>query len=204
MIRINLLPHREERRKTLRQQFYAFSGLVVVLAGLIWFVGFSYIGGQIEGQTAKNDYLKKEISALDDQIAEIKTLKEQTHSLLSRKQVIESLQANRSETVHLFNELARQLPVGVYLRSIKQEQQKVILTGYAQSNARVSSLMSNLDESPVLERPVLVEIKAAMVGKRRLSEFNMFVFLTRQTSDEEVGVRGTKSPKTAGKTGGAK
>jgi type IV pilus assembly protein PilN len=200
MIRINLLPHREERRKSLRQQFYALSGLVAVLAGLIWFVGFSFISGQIEGQTAKNDYLKKEISALDGQIEEIKKLKEQTDSLLSRKQVIESLQANRSETVHLFNELARQLPVGVYLRSIKQEQQKVILTGYAQSNARVSSLMSNLDESPVLERPVLVEIKAAMVGKRRLSEFNMHIFLTRQTSDE-AGARGAKS---AGKPGGAK
>ena len=200
MIRINLLPHREERRKSLRQQFYALSGLVAVLAGLIWFVGFSFISGQIEGQTAKNDYLKKEISALDGQIEEIKKLKEQTDSLLSRKQVIESLQANRSETVHLFNELARQLPVGVYLRSIKQEQQKVILTGYAQSNARVSSLMSNLDESPVLERPVLVEIKAAMVGKRRLSEFNMHIYLTRQTSDE-AGARGAKS---AGKPGGAK
>jgi type IV pilus assembly protein PilN len=203
MIRINLLPHREERRRTLRQQFYALSGLVTVLAGVIWFVGFSFISGQIEGQTAKNDYLKKEISSLDGQIAEIKKLKEQTDSLLSRKQVIESLQANRSETVHLFNELARQLPVGVYLRSIKQEQQKVILTGYAQSNARVSSLMSNLDESPVLERPVLVEIKATTVGKRRLSEFNMYIFLTRQTSDE-AGLRGAKAVKPVSKPGGAK
>ncbi len=203
MIRINLLPHREERRKSLRQQFYALSGLVAVLAGLIWFVGFSFISGQIESQTAKNDYLKKEISTLDGQIEEIKKLKEQTDSLLSRKQVIESLQANRSETVHLFNELARQLPVGVYLRSIKQEQQKVILTGYAQSNARVSSLMSNLDESPVLERPVLVEIKAAMVGKRRLNEFNMYIYLTRQTSDED-GARGAKPSKSASKSGGAK
>ncbi len=203
MIRINLLPHREERRRTLRQQFYALSGLVTVLAGVIWFVGFSFISGQIEGQTAKNDYLKKEISSLDGQIAEIKKLKEQTDSLLSRKQVIESLQANRSETVHLFNELARQLPVGVYLRSIKQEQQKVILTGYAQSNARVSSLMSNLDESPVLERPVLVEIKATTVGKRRLSEFNMYIFLTRQTSDE-ADLRGAKAVKPVSKPGGAK
>jgi type IV pilus assembly protein PilN len=203
MIRINLLPHREARRKTLRQQFYAFTGLVAGLAGLVWFVGFSFISGQVESQTAKNDYLKKEIATLDSQIEEIKKLKEQTDSLLSRKQVIESLQANRSETVHLFNELARQLPVGVYLRSIKQEQQKVTLVGYAQSNARVSSLMSNLDESPVLERPVLVEIKAAMVGKRRLSEFNMYIFLTRQTSDED-GSRGAKAGKTASKSGGAK
>ncbi|GAB1394322.1 hypothetical protein MASR1M60_24860 [Rhodocyclaceae bacterium] len=203
MIRINLLPHREERRRSLRQQFFALSSLVVVLAGLIWFVGFTFISGQIEGQVAKNEYLKKEITALNNQIEEIKKLKEQTDSLLSRKQVIESLQANRSETVYLFNELAKQLPVGVYLRSIKQEQQKVTLTGYAQSNARVSSLMSNLDESPFLERPVLVEIKAAMVGKRRLSEFNMHIFLTRQTSDEDAS-RAGKSAKSASKSGGAK
>lgn len=203
MIRINLLPHREERRRSLRQQFFALSGLVVVLAGLIWFVGFTFISGQIEGQVAKNEYLKKEIAALNNQIEEIKKLKEQTDSLLSRKQVIESLQANRSETVYLFNELAKQLPVGVYLRSIKQEQQKVTLTGYAQSNARVSSLMSNLDESPFLERPVLVEIKAAMVGKRRLSEFNMHIFLTRQTSDEDAS-RAGKSAKSVSKSGGAK
>jgi type IV pilus assembly protein PilN len=185
MIRINLLPHREERRKALRQQFYALAGLVTVLAAAIWFLGYSYIENRIETQAAKNAFLKKEIAALDEQIAEIKKLKEQTESLLARKQVIESLQANRSETVHLFNELARQLPGGIYLRSIKQEQQKITLIGYAQSNARVSTLMHNLDESPVLERPVLIEIKAVMVGKRRMNEFNMHVHFTRQTSESE-------------------
>lgn len=183
MIRINLLPHREERRKALRQQFYALAGLVTVLAGLIWFVGYSYIENQIEHQAAKNAFLKKEIAVLDEQIAEIKKLKEQTESLLARKQVIESLQANRSETVHLFNELARQLPSGIYLRSIKQEQQKITLIGYAQSNARVSTLMHNLDESPVLERPVLVEIKAVTAGKRRMNEFTLQIHLTRQTTE---------------------
>jgi type IV pilus assembly protein PilN len=185
MIRINLLPHREERRKALRQQFYALSALVAVLAGLIWFVGFGYINNQIEHQTAKNAFLNKEIAALDTQIEEIKKLKEQTESLLARKQVIESLQANRSETVHLFNELASRLPSGIYLRSIKQEQQKILLVGYAQSNARVSTLMYNLDDSPVFERPVLIEIKAAMVGKRRMNEFSLNIHFTRQTSDGE-------------------
>jgi type IV pilus assembly protein PilN len=183
MIRINLLPHREERRKTLRQQFYALAGVVAILAGVIWFVGFSYIDNRIERQTAKNEYLKKEIAELDKQIEEIKKLKEQTESLLARKQVIEALQANRSETVHLFNELARQLPEGVFLSSIKQDAQKITLVGYAQSNARVSTLMHNLDESPVLERPVLVEIKAATVGKRRMNQFNILIHFTRQTSD---------------------
>lgn len=183
MIRINLLPHREERRKAQRQQFFAIAGLLAVLAGLIWFVGFTYINNRIDNQAAKNAFLKKEIAELDQQIEEIKKLKEQTESLLARKQVIESLQANRSETVHMFNEFARQLPAGVYLRSIKQDGQKITLNGYAQSNARVSTLMHNLDESPVFERPVLVEIKAAMIGKMRMNEFTMLIFFTRQTSD---------------------
>lgn len=182
MIRINLLPHREERRKALRQQFYALAGLMAVAAGAIWFVGFSYINSQIENQEAKNAFLKKEIAQLDEQIKEINKLKEQTESLLARKQVIESLQANRSETVHLFNELARQLPTGIYLRSIKQDGQKIELVGYAQSNARVSTLMHNLDASPYLERPALMEIKAVTQGKRRLNEFSMLIHFTRQTS----------------------
>jgi type IV pilus assembly protein PilN len=196
MIRINLLPHREERRKALRQQFFALAGLVAVLAGAIWFVGFTFINTQIENQEAKNVFLKKEIAELDKQIEEIKKLKEQTDSLLARKQVIESLQANRSETVHLFNELARQLPSGVYLRSIKQDGQKIALIGYAQSNARVSTLMHNLDASPYLERPILVEIKAVTQGKRRMNEFSMLIHFTRQTSDS--------SGKPAQKPGAAK
>lgn len=185
MIRINLLPHREEKRKALRQQFYALSGLVAVLAGLVWFVGFGYINNEIDLQSGKNEFLKREVAELDKQIAEIQKLREQTESLLARKRVIESLQANRSETVHLFSELARQLPEGTYLRSIKQEGQKITLIGYAQSNARVSTLMHNLDESPVLERPVLVEIRAVELGKRRMSEFNLVIHFTRQTSEAE-------------------
>jgi type IV pilus assembly protein PilN len=184
VIRVNLLPHREEKRKALRQQFYALSALVAVLAAFIWFVGYSLIDAMIARQAEKNRFLKSEIAVLDKQIEEIKKLKEQTESLLQRKQVIEALQANRTETVHLFNELARQLPSGVYLKSIKQEGQKITLVGYAQSNARVSTLMHNLDESPILERPVLIEIKAAQVGKRRMSEFSMSIFFSRQSSTD--------------------
>ena len=114
---------------------------------------------------------------------EIKKLKEQTDALLARKQVIESLQANRAEIAYLFNELARQVPAGIYLRSVKQTGQKVALVGYAQSSARVSTLMRNLDESPLLEKPQLVEIKSATVGRRRLNDFSMNVSITRQTAD---------------------
>jgi type IV pilus assembly protein PilN len=186
VIRINLLPHREEKRKALRQQFYALSGLVAILAGLIWFVGYGLIDRQIQEQSAKNDFLKKEVALLDKEIEDIKKLKEQTDALLARKRIIESLQANRFETVHLFNELARRLPAGTYLRSIKQDDQKITLVGYTQSNARVSTLMNNLEASPVLERPMLVEIKATQVARRRMNEFTLVIHFTRQTTETEA------------------
>jgi type IV pilus assembly protein PilN len=183
VIRINLLPHREEKRKARREQFYALSGLMLVLGGVIWFLGFTVINGYISSQEGKNAYLKSQISELDKQIDEIKKLKEQTEALLARKQVIESLQANRAETVYLFNELARQVPAGIYLRSVRQTGQKISLAGYAQSSARVSTLMRNLDESPLLEKPELVEIKSVTVGRRRLGEFSLSISITRQTAD---------------------
>lgn len=192
MIRINLLPHREEKRKSRREQFYALSALMLVLGGLLWFLGYTVINGYISSQDSKNAFLKSEIAVLDKQIDEIKKLKEQTDALLARKQIIESLQANRAETVYLFNELAKQVPAGIYLRSVKQVGAKVNLTGFAQSSARVSTLMRNLDESPLLEMPQLVEIKASTVDKRRLNEFNLGISLTRQMTD------GTKMPSQSG------
>jgi type IV pilus assembly protein PilN len=194
VIRINLLPHREEKRKARREQFYALSGLMLVLGGVIWFLGFTVINGYISSQESKNAFLKSEIAALDKQIDEIKKLKEQTEALLARKQVIESLQANRAETVYLFNELARQVPTGIYLRSVKQTGLKVTLNGYSQSSARVSTLMRNLDESPLLEKPQLVEIKAATVGKRRLAEFTLNIDITRQTADSTKKPAGGPAP----------
>lgn len=190
MIRVNLLPWREERRKARRQQFFAFAGVIAGIAAVIWFMGYGAINGYVGAQEGRNAFLKSEIAALDKEIEEIKRLREQTDSLLSRKRVIESLQANRTETVHLFNELARQVPEGVYLKSIKQSGDKINLVGYAQSNARVSSLMRNLEASPVMERPDLAEIKSAPVGNRRLSEFNLNVYITRQTTDD--GKKGAK------------
>ena len=184
MIGINLLPHREEMRRERRQQFYALAGLITVLAALIWFLGYSLINGAISAQEEQNAFLKKEIAGIDREIEEIKRLSEQTDSLLSRKRIIESLQANRTETVHLFNELARQVPDGVYLKTLKQTGQKISLTGYAQSNSRVSTLMRNLESSPLLEKPDLIEIKAVTVNNRRLSEFNMNIQIRRQTTED--------------------
>lgn len=200
MIRVNLLPWREERRKARRQQFFALAGVMAVLAGIIWFMGYGVINGYIGTQDDKNNFLKREITGLDQEIAEIKRLKEQTDSLLSRKRIIESLQANRTEPVHLFNELARQVPDGAYLKWIKQTGDKINLVGYAQSNARVSSLMRNLEDSPVMERPGLVEIKAAAVGSRQLFEFNLNVFVTRKTTedDKKTGAKGKPAAKEGG------
>lgn len=179
MIRINLLPHREAKRKARRQQFYSLAGLVAALAVVIIVLVFSVISGYISSQEEENAFLKQEVATLDKQIEQIKRLKEQTQALLARKQVIESLQLDRAEPVLLLSELAKQVPDGVYLKLMKQEGQKVTLGGYAQSNARVSTLMRNLEASPWLERPALIEIKAVDVNKRRLSEFSMTVFITR-------------------------
>ncbi len=173
MIRINLLPHREEKRKARRQQFVLLAALTALAGLLVWFVGHSIITGYVEGQEAKNAFLKREIAVLDKEISEIKGLREQAEALLSRKQVIESLQTNRTETVQIFNELAQQMPEGVYLKSLKQTGAKINLIGYAQSNARVSNLMRNLEASPHLERADLVEVKAAVLNTRRVSEFNL-------------------------------
>lgn len=200
MIRINLLPHREEKRKARREQFYALSALMLVLGFVIWFLGFTLINGYISGQDSKNQYLKSQVSELDKQIDEIKKLKEQTEALLARKQVIESLQANRAETVYLFNELAKQVPAGIYLRSVKQNGMNVSLSGYSQSSARVSQLMRNLEESPLLEKARLVEIKAATVGRRRLGEFALDISITRQTAESTGTTKPAGAPLPVGKT----
>ena len=153
--------------------------MVSVLAGLIVFLVYTIISGYITAQEAKNDFLKKEILVLDKQIDQIKRLKEQTQALLARKQIIESLQRDRAEAVRLLSELVKQMPEGVYIRSLKQDGNKLSLNGYAQSSARVSTLMRNIEASPWLEKPLLIEIKAVMLDKRRLNEFNMNAMLKR-------------------------
>ena len=184
MIRINLLPHREEAKKAKREQFYVLTGLVSVLAALIVFAIYTLIDGQINAQAGNNDFLKKEIAVLDKQLDQIKRLKEQTQALLARKQVIENLQRDRGETVYLLSEMVKQVPEGVYIRTLKQDGLKVSLTGYAQSNARVSALMRNIEASPWLENPQLVEVKAGVLNGRRINEFSMNFILTRIKPDD--------------------
>lgn len=183
-VRINLLPHREERRKRARTHFAVLAGLTAALGLVIVGAVHIFYAGQVSTQQDRNRFLKNEISKLDKDIAEIKKLKEEIQALLARKQVIETLQADRSQTVHLLDELVRQMPEGVYLKSVKQRGLQVALSGYAQSNARVSTLMRNIEASPWLEKPELIEIRAGTVDKRRVSEFNLNLSLKRPTQEE--------------------
>ncbi|MEO8716658.1 MAG: PilN domain-containing protein [Burkholderiales bacterium] len=178
-VRINLLPHREERRKRGRQHFAVLGGLTAMLGLVIVGAGYLYVAGLISAQDQRNTFLKSEIAKLDKEIAEIKKLKDEIAALLARKQIIETLQADRAQTVHLLDQLVRQMPEGVYLRQLRQRGLAVNVQGYAQSNARVSTLMRNIESSPWLSNPQLIEIKAARVGNKRLSEFTMNLDLKR-------------------------
>ena len=192
MIRINLLPHRERRRKQQQQNFFIALGVVAAVGFAVWFVVHTYLNGQFEEQQERNKFLAEEITKLDKQIAEIAKVKEQTAALLARAKVVETLQATRAEVVHLMDQLVRQLPDGVYLKAVKQNGQKVTITGFTQSQARVSTLMRNLDSSPNLENPALIEIKAIQQGNQRINEFTMNIDITRAKTEEETRKPGAK------------
>lgn len=186
MIRINLLPHRKLKRKARQQQIGISAGVVFAVSLFIIWAGYDVIAGKIETQNGRNQFLNNQIAVLDRQIAEIKDIKNQTQELLSRKDVVETLQGNRAEVVHLLDQLVRQLPDGVYLKSIKQNGQNVNLNGYAQSNTWVSSLMKNLESSRWLETPVLIEIKAVNVNNIRQNEFNLNVRLKSSARSSDI------------------
>ena len=184
--RINLLPHREERRKRARQHFTTVSfGTAVVGAALAGLV-YQFYARQIEVQDDRNAFLASEIKKLDKDIADINELRNQIQALLARKQIIETLQADRAQTVHLLEQFVRQMPEGVYLKSMRQTGARVDIVGYAQSNARVSTLMRNIEASPWLEQPVLVEVKASTVNRKRVSEFNMHLNLKRAAAAKDA------------------
>ena len=186
MIRINLLPHRAEKRRARQVQFIALSVISVVLAALLVGSVQVAISTQISYQERRNTYLKQETAVLDKQIEEIKKLREQTQALLARKNVVEGLQSTRSDVVHLLDQMLRILPDGVYLKTLKQTGNKIALVGYAQSNARVSTLMRAIEDSPWLESPSLIEIHASSSGTGpsgssagRVSEFTLNFNLTK-------------------------
>ena len=182
--RINLLPHREERRKRARTHFAVLGAMTAALGLVIVAAGWLFYSGRISNQEDRNRFLKSEIAKLDKEIDEIREVKDKIQALLARKQVIETLQTDRVQTVYLLDELVRQMPEGVFLKSVKQAGPNITLVGYAQSNARVSTLMRNIESSPWLANPNLVEIKAVNLGKMRISEFNMKLALKRPAAPD--------------------
>jgi type IV pilus assembly protein PilN len=185
MIRINLLPHRELKRAARRRQFNYLLVVTFLAAVGVVVLGQTVISARKSTQEARNQFLEQEIAKLDMQISEIKKIREQTQSLLERKQVVETLQSDRTEVVHLFDELIRVLPEGLYLKSVKQAGNNLTLSGYTQSSARVSTLMRNIDASQWFEQPALIEIKAATVNNLRANEFNLTAVQTKHTAEED-------------------
>lgn len=192
MILVNLLPHREAARKRRREAFFVALGVAAIAGVLLCGAVYSWYQAQISGQQGKNTFLKTEITRLENQIKEIAGLQQEIAALRARQMAVEDLQGNRNLPVYLLDELVRQLPDGVYVTSMKQENQVVLLTGVAQSNERVSELLRNLsNNSPWLTRPELIEItgKTITLGardQRRVANFSMRVGLKRATDVQKA------------------
>ena len=188
MPHINLLPWREARRKRRQQQFLGVLAAAVGLTVAGVYLGHSYMQGLIDQQQARNERIEQEIALLDAQIREIQDLQETKRQLLARMRIIEELQQRRTEIVHLFDELVATLPDGVYLTALKQEGDALLLDGMAQSNARVSAYMKNLDASPWLRDPQLLVIEATGTDNTKASRFSLRVKQQApENSDEAKG-----------------
>jgi type IV pilus assembly protein PilN len=186
VILINLLPHREARRQQRKQAFFAGIGMAVLVGAGIVLLWYTAVNTQIGTQEERNQFLSSEIKRLDAQIADVATLKAEIEALKARQKAVEDLQADRNMPVYLLNELVKQTPDGVYLTSIKQGGQQVAIAGVAQTNERISEFLRNTSSnSPWLEKPQLVEIKAQTMqvagsrDQRRMFAFTMGVTLKR-------------------------
>jgi type IV pilus assembly protein PilN len=201
MAKINLLPHREARRKQRKAAFYVMLGMGGALGAAVVLLVAVFYANRISNQEDRNNFIKAEIAKLDVQIKEISSLKEEIEALQARQQAVEDLQADRNQPVYLMDELVQQTPEGIYLKSFKQEGQRVVLTGYAQSNERISELLRNLgNNSKWLERPDLVEIRAASLGQgrdaKKVFDFTVNVGIKRPR-DQDKSEKSDKSDKPA-------
>jgi type IV pilus assembly protein PilN len=196
MTKINLLPWREIRRRERDRQILTGSGLSWVLMGLVVFYGWWHMNGLIEFQSSRNNFLKQETATLDRQIKEIREIKRRKEALLARMEVIQQLQSNRTQIVHVFDDLVRKLPKGVYLTSLKKKGKNITLAGFAQSNARVSSLMRNLDSSDWFANPNLNVINVTPSGESRVSKFTLQV--KEEKRKKQVSLDQKTSTKTTG------
>ncbi len=193
MIRINLLPHREERRKQKQKDFVALMLLSGIFGALIVIAVGAYFSSQLSEQQARNSFIKAENTRLDGEIKEVANLKQEIEALKARQQAVEDLQSDRNQPVYLMDELAQQVPEGVYLKSFKQDGQRVLLNGYAQSNERVSELLRNLgNHSPWLERPDLIEIRSTGIGSgkdaKKVFEFTINAGIKRPRDQDPAAI----------------
>jgi type IV pilus assembly protein PilN len=198
MARINLLPWRAERRKLRQKEFVSMLGLAAGAALLVSYLIVAYYNGQIEGQDARNRYLQEQITLVEAQIREIDELDKKKANLLARKEVIEQLQASRSQMVHLFDELVRTIPEGVRLNSIRQTGEVLTLEGFAQSNARVSSYMRNIEASGWMTNPDLSVIETKGGDKGLPNMFTMRVTLKSPTADADAAAPAVETPAAPG------
>lgn len=187
MIKINLLPHRQIRRAERQREFGLMASLVAIAATAVLFVSWSYIHNRIQAQQARNQRLQDEMVRLDKEIVVIGSLKEQIKHVLERKQIVEGLQSDRNQAVLILDELARQLPEGIFFKSIKQLENDIELKGVADTNARIATLVHNLSESAIMHSPNLVEIKANTnaLGIKEY-EFVLRVSLKRESAKEDT------------------
>lgn len=192
MTRINLLPWREARRKERERQFISTALGALLLMGAIIFYAHIYVGQLTDHQDARNAFLAEGIAEFDRKIAEIKTLETEKTRLLARMSIIQQLQSSRPMSVHLVNELAKTLPEGIYYTSVKHEGASLTLEGIAQSNARVSSLMRNLEASPWLENPVLEVIETKEENAARTTRYTLRVQQRGSDKDENDVVVATQ------------
>ncbi|VXB95646.1 Fimbrial protein [Luteimonas sp. 9C] len=191
MSRINLLPWRAERRKQRQKEFGVMVGIAAAAGVALWFLVNMYYNAQIDGQNERNAFLQQQIAAVDTQITEIDALESQRARLLARKAVIEQLQGNRSQMVHLFDQLVRTIPDGVLLTSLKQEGQTLTLEGRSQSNARVSTYMRSLDGSGWMTSPQLSVIEAQDGVPGLPYAFTLNVQLSTPAAKEAAAAEGT-------------
>jgi len=210
MIKINLLPHREERRKQRKQDFYSLLVLAAIVGVLILILVGFYNASAISVQNSRNLLIKDANVKLDEEIKEIATLKEEIEGLKARQQAVEDLQGDRNQPVYLLSELVAQTPEGIYLRSVKQDGQRIVLLGYAQSNERVSEYLKNLtNNSDWLNKPDLIEIKSAGIGQgkdaRKVSDFTINVGIKRPRDQESAANPASPAnPAAANKAGAVK
>ncbi|MEM9304781.1 MAG: PilN domain-containing protein [Pseudomonadota bacterium] len=191
MARINLLPWREERRKQRNNEFYVILGLAFVLGIAIWFGTRTFIGGLSDHQDEANQILRNEIAILDRRIREIEELESKRDRLLARKEVIEDLQKNRSQIVHLFDQIARTVPDGVRLETVTQRGNQLTVEGLAESNAKVSDYMRRLDASAWMRLPQLTVTEEADAEPSERYRFSVSVTIGREDrvdEDEDGGV----------------